>query len=102
MLEKFDVNQILRHLSIIFVTQLVKAVMKWKTISILLVIVTALLTDSPALWGILFLSWAISDLLTGTSYIIEPVSKKENPILFGCIVGTWGFSALYCFSSYLV
>jgi hypothetical protein len=49
-------------------------------------------------WGILFLFWVIPDIFSGVTYFIEPIEKRQNPILYWIIVVSWILMAIYSFS----
>ncbi|BDD09333.1 hypothetical protein FUAX_17650 [Fulvitalea axinellae] len=40
-------------------------------------------------WGVMFLVWVIPDIRFGTTFFIEPVERKDNPILYWIIIFTW-------------
>lgn len=68
---------------------------KWKTIVALIVIYLAIVFGWTWVWGVLFLMWTYSALLTGHTHLVEDISKDENPVLFLLIVMTWiGLSLL--------
>lgn len=41
------------------------------------------------IWAIVFLTWAINDIIIGSTNFIEYVDKKENPVLFWIIITSW-------------
>jgi hypothetical protein len=49
-------------------------------------------------WGVLFLFWVIPDIFSGITYFIEPIDKKQNPILYWIIIASWILMAIYSFS----
>ena len=40
-------------------------------------------------WGLLFMYWAVPSLMTGEAFLIERVTRAQNPILFWLITGMW-------------
>lgn len=72
---------------------------KWRTIVALILMYLIVLMNWEWAWGILFLIWVIPDLFSGNTYFIELITKKENPILYWCIVITWLAFSLYSFST---
>lgn len=60
----------------------------WRSILGLIVIYLALLFEVDWLWSVLFLIWVIPDLKSGTTYFIEPLSRRQNPILYWTVVLT--------------
>ena len=63
--------------------------LKWRSLVGLVVVYLAVLFEANWLWGVLFLFWVIPDLKSGTTYFIEPLSRRENPVLYWAIVLTW-------------
>jgi len=41
------------------------------------------------MWGVLFWYWAIPSLLSGETYFMERVGRKEDPILFWVTIVSW-------------
>ncbi len=47
-------------------------------------------------WGMLFTYWALIAIRSGEAYLVEPIFRRENPILFWLISLMWlGFGMLY-------
>lgn len=47
-------------------------------------------------WGFLFVFWAAIAVRSGDAFLIEPVPRRENPILFWFISLMWfGFGVWY-------
>ena len=61
----------------------------WKPTAALAVLWGAFLLDQSWVWGLIFLAWAIPALRTGETHLIEPVRKRETPVLFWSITLTW-------------
>jgi len=68
---------------------------KWRTILGLIVIYIAMWFNWQWVWGILFLLWVIPDLFTGVTYFMEPIEKKETPVLYWIIILSWILMSLY-------
>ncbi len=70
---------------------------KWKTIIGLILLVLAIYFNIGWAWGVLFLFWAITDLINKRTYFIEDVPRSTNPILYWIIVVIWLGLAIYSF-----
>ena len=68
---------------------------KWRTILGLIFIYIAMWFNWQWAWGILFLIWVIPDLITGVTYFMEPIEKKEHPILYWIIILSWILMSFY-------
>ena len=74
---------------------------KWRTILGLLLMYVAVAFNWQWIWGAFCLYWIIPDFFTGVTYFIEPISRKENPILYWLIMITWvAFSVAMIFPSF--
>ena len=62
---------------------------KWRTILGLILVWVATIFNWQWVWGILFLIWIIPDFFTGVTYFIEPITKKDNPLLYWLIIISW-------------
>lgn len=47
------------------------------------------------IWGALFIMWALTDLRSGSTHLLETVNIHENPVLFSVIVLMWGGLAMW-------
>ena len=73
---------------------------KWRTIIGLGLIYIAVALNWQWIWGILSLYWVLPSFFTGVTYFIEPIERKENPILYWLIIITWvAFSIAMFFPS---
>ena len=72
-----------------------KKSIKWRTILGLIMMYVAMWFNWQWIWGILFLMWVIPDIFSGVTYFIEPVEKKENPVLYWVIIISWILMSLY-------
>ncbi|OIQ18111.1 MAG: hypothetical protein BM557_07800 [Flavobacterium sp. MedPE-SWcel] len=75
---------------------------KWRTIIALILMYIAIFNNWEWVWGVLFLFWVIPDLFTGTTYFIEPINKKETPLLYWVIVISWILMAFYSLSALFI
>ena len=76
-----------------------KTTIKWRSILGLIFLYIALWNNWQWIWGILFLIWAVSNIVSETTYFVETIEKKKNPILYWLIISTWILLAIYCFLS---
>lgn len=75
---------------------------KWRTIIALVLMYVAILMNWEWAWGLLFLFWVIPDIFSGITYFIEPVSIKENPILYWVIIVSWLLMSIYSLSTLFI
>ncbi|MGB0891131.1 MAG: hypothetical protein ACPGUU_02180 [Flavobacteriaceae bacterium] len=75
---------------------------KWRTIVALVLMYVALLMNWEWAWGILFLFWVIPDIFSGITYFIEPISRKENTVLYWIIIISWVLMATYSLSTLFI
>ncbi len=68
---------------------------KWKTLLGLLILYVAVLLDQTWVWGVLFIFWSTLGLRAGETFFIETVRRRENPVLYWLIIGTWIGLSLY-------
>ena len=62
---------------------------RWFTLIAIAIVLVALLFEFQWVWGLLFLFWAAPSLVTGETFLVEPVHRAENPWLFWTIVMLW-------------
>lgn len=75
---------------------------KWRTVIGLILVYVVIIFNLEWVWGILFLIWIVPDLFSGVTYFIEPISKKDNPILFWFIVFSWLLMSIYMLSTLFI
>lgn len=75
---------------------------KWRTIIALFLLYLALFMNWEWVWGILFLFWVVPDIFSGVTYFIEPIVKKEHPILYWIIILSWILMGLYSLSTLFI
>lgn len=68
---------------------------KIRTILGLVLVYVAIFLNWQWIWGVLFLVWVIPDLISGITYFMEPVERKEHPLLYWIIVLSWLWMSLY-------
>ena len=73
---------------------------KWRALIGLLIIYMAVVLNWQWIWGVFTLYWIIPDFFTEVTYFIEPVYRKNNPIVYWLILITWiAFSVVMIFPS---
>jgi len=74
---------------------------KGLTILTLVLLLGATLTGVYSVWGALFLFWGLSAIRTGQVYLVEPIHRDEDPILFWILTGMWCvFGVLYVLAEF--
>ena len=63
--------------------------MKWKSLVGVALLWVAVILEIEWVWGLVFLMWLIPDLMSRDTYFLEYVSRKENPISYWLIMGSW-------------
>lgn len=62
----------------------------------LVIVWFAVLMNQPWIFGLLFLVWAIYDILTGESSFVQTLRRDAHPVAFWVVVLTWlALSCLY-------
>ena len=62
----------------------------------LLTVWFAVLMNQPWIFGLLFLAWAIFDIVTGKSSFVQNIPRQSHPVAFWVVVFTWlAFACLY-------
>lgn len=69
--------------------------LKWRSLVGLVVVYFAIIFEADWLWGALFLIWVIPDLKSGTTYFMERITRRDNPILYWAIMITWLVLSVY-------
>lgn len=72
---------------------------KWRSVTGLIIIYVAMFFNWQWIWGILFLLWVIPDLKSGVTYFLDPVDKRNHPLLYWLIIISWLLMSIYSFSS---
>ena len=70
---------------------------KWKTILGLALIAVGTWFNWSWIWGVLFLIWGVTDLVYQETYLIERITRSENPVLYALVVTTWLMLSFFSF-----
>ena len=62
---------------------------KLPTVVALTVLLAATLIGWYWVWGIFFLYWAVSGIVTGHAFVVQTVYRDQSPVLFWLISITW-------------
>ena len=62
---------------------------KWPTVAALVILLTATAVGWYWVWGVFFLYWAVYGVVTGQAFVVQPVFRDQNPVLFWLISVTW-------------
>ena len=62
---------------------------RWKTLLALVFMYLAIVLNSYLLWAVFFIYWSLSALITQEAYLIEPVNKHQEPVLYWVITLSW-------------
>jgi hypothetical protein len=69
---------------------------KWLTLVALPPLLVTTYFGIYSLWGILFIYWGMTSVRAGKVYLVEPIDRTQDPVLFWIISVMWiGFGALY-------
>ena len=68
---------------------------KWPTVIAIPVLLLATWQEWYWVWGFLFLYWALPGLWSGQVYLLEPIERLRNPILFWIITAMWAGFGLW-------
>ena len=74
---------------------------KWKSILGLFLLFLSLMTNWLWIWNIFFAFWIILSLQSKTTYLLEPISSKENPFLYWIITILWILLFFYISTFYI-
>lgn len=74
---------------------------KAPTVAALVVLLGATVIGWTWVWGIFFLYWAVSGIVTGYAFVVQTIERDRNPALFWLISITWlvlaGLTIVYDF-----
>ena len=62
---------------------------KWPTIVALGLLLAATAAGWYWIWGVFFLYWAVYGIVTGQAFVIQAITRDENPLLFWLVSLTW-------------
>lgn len=80
----------------------IKTPVRWRSILGIVIVLCAIALDMPILFGVLYILWAIQEIIYGQAYILEDVNKYENRVLFWVIVFLWLGCGIYVFTHSLI
>ena len=62
---------------------------RWLTLAALAIVIAAVIFNFQWVWGLLFLFWSGTSLVTGVTFLVEPIHRDEDPWLFWAITTLW-------------
>ena len=62
---------------------------RWPTILAIPVLLIATYLGWYWVWGALFVYWAVPAVLSGEVFLVEPILRSDQPILFWIITAMW-------------
>ena len=68
---------------------------KWPTLVALPLLILATVMSWHWIWGCLFLYWALPALRSGEVYLVEPIERARDPLLFWIITAMWAGFGLW-------
>lgn len=68
---------------------------KWKALTGLGLITLGLIMEWNWIWGIFFLFWAIGDIRSRKTHLLEEVTRSDTPLLYWIIITMWLIFAVY-------
>ena len=75
--------------------------LKWLTLLALPILLVSTWYGFYSAWGIMFVFWGITSTLSGQVYLVEPIERTRNPVLFWIISVMWiGFGVLYVIADF--
>lgn len=70
----------------------------WPTIVVIVILLTALYMGWQWIWGVFFLFWTFEGIRNNESYIVQPIRRDEDPIVYWVLIATWFLLSIYSFS----
>jgi len=71
------------------------------TILALGIVYMAVVFNIEWMWGLLFLLWLSKDIRSGQTYLVEPVYRATNPILYWVILLSWFWMSVYLLLAFI-
>ena len=62
---------------------------KWPTIVALGLLLAATAAGWYWIWGVFFLYWAVYGIVTRQAFVVQAITREENPLLFWLVSLTW-------------
>ena len=62
---------------------------KWPTVVVLVALLVATAVGWYWVWGVFFLYWGIHGIVTGQTFVVQTVSRGENPNVFWFVSVSW-------------
>ena len=62
---------------------------KWLTAGAIATLAVATYLGWYWVWGLLIVYWAVSGVLYGEAFVVEPVERQRNPVMFWLITAMW-------------
>ena len=62
---------------------------KWPTVAALMVLLGATYLDWHWVWGLFFIYWTVTAVVTRQTFVVQTVRRDENPVLFWLICVAW-------------
>lgn len=72
---------------------------RWKSILALIVIGIGIYFNWYWIWGMLVIIWALTDLRSRHTYLLENIPRSESPVLYWIVVLMWLFLGLWALST---
>lgn len=70
---------------------------RWKSILALGLIGIGLYFDIYWIWGFIFILWALGDLKSGYTYLMEMIPRSESPVFYWVVVTMWLSMGIWSF-----
>lgn len=72
--------------------------LKWRTLLALVGIAASVALNQYWIWGLIFLFWAVRDIRNKATYLVEPLERAHNPVLYWVVVVMWLLFGLWALS----
>ncbi len=78
-------------------TATTRTALKWKAALALIFIIIASIMNWNWVWGILFIFWAINDLILGETHLVERITRADNPPIYWLTIVAWFVLSAFMF-----
>ncbi|RNC92736.1 MAG: VOC family protein [Allomuricauda sp.] len=68
---------------------------KWKALLGLGLVLVYVITEWSWIWGIFFAFWVFMDVRSGQTHLLEPIARKQNPVLYWLVLMMWALLGIY-------